>query len=228
MTDPNRTAISLLVDRSGSMRKIKEAAEDSVNEFVRAQAAAAGRVTIRIVQFDSSDHWGVGLGEGEDWYLVSCPSTPAGDVPEFTLEPRGRTALYDAMVKSLDEFGAELAALPENERPGTVVFAVYTDGLENASTHTSLDVRERVEHQIGVYGWHVVYLGANQDAILEGAKMGVPQASSMTYDATADGVRSAGASFESIVASASAGGPAEFTDEDRKRASKTARKPRKS
>jgi hypothetical protein len=230
MTDPTRTAICLLIDRSGSMQLNLKVTQDVIDEYVQAQAAAPGQVTVRIVQFDAPDAW---MGKEEapagDWYLVHCPSTPAKDVPPFLLQPRGMTALYDAVVITVDEFGAELGALPENERPGTVVLAILTDGEENASTrYNNLDVKARITHQIDAYRWHVVYLGANQDAVLEGAKMGIPMASSITYDATEDGVESAGEALQGYTAVASAGGPAAFTDYDRERASKTARPGRKS
>jgi hypothetical protein len=223
MTNPNRTAVCLCVDRSGSTQLNRKVTQDTIDEYVKAQAAAPGQVTVRIVQFDAPGKW---TGQGEDpwdWYLVHCPSTPAKDVPPFILQPRGMTALYDAVVITVDEFSAELGALPEDERPGTVVLAILTDGEENASErYNSLDVKARIEHQIDAYQWHVVHLGANQDAILEGAKMGIPQASSITYDATEDGVAAAGEALRAYTVTASAGGPAEFTDEDRKRASKSA------
>ncbi|MDQ1623528.1 MAG: hypothetical protein QOH19_1946 [Actinomycetota bacterium] len=55
------------------------------------------------------------------------------DVPPLDLRPRGRTALHDAMVRLIGEAGAELAGLPEDERPGTVLEAILTDGHENSS-----------------------------------------------------------------------------------------------
>ena len=37
-----------------------------------------------------------------------------------------------------DELGKKFAAMPEEDRPDAVVFAILTDGLENASTRFSL------------------------------------------------------------------------------------------
>jgi hypothetical protein len=109
MTDASRTAICLVIDRSGSMRAIKDTTQDSINEFVHAQKSNPGRTTIRIVQFDAP-----GWDGNTDWYMVHCPSTEVHDVPEFELHPRGMTALYDAVARAISEFGAELAALPED------------------------------------------------------------------------------------------------------------------
>lgn len=216
MTDPTYTAICLLVDRSGSMASIQEATQDSINEYVGAQRERPGRTTITIIQFDSRDTFGP--REGADWYLTHCPSVDPALVPSFELHPRGRTALYDAMVKAIDKFGAELGGLPEAQRPGTVIFAVLTDGKENASDSSADDVATRVTRQRDEYGWEIVYLGANQDAILEAQKMGVAAHSSMTYAATDRGTRSTVESLGAYTASAAGRQRAAFSDDDRRRA----------
>jgi hypothetical protein len=129
------------------------------------------------------------------------------------------TAIYDAMGRAIDEFGAELGALPEPQRPSTVIFAVMTDGRENSSIEeTAATVKARVSHQINTYRWHVLYLGANQDAILEAAKVGVPTASAITYDATDRGTRSVLDSANTYTASAVAGERAGFTEAQRRAA----------
>jgi hypothetical protein len=224
VTDPHYTALCVIVDRSGSMDAIRDAAQDSINEFIGAQRRRPGRTTLRIVQFDAPEDPGARLADADviddgavdDWYLVHCPSIPAADVPLFELHPRGMTALYDAIGRGVDEFGAELAALPEAQRPGTVIFAILTDGLENASKReTAKSVRERVTHQQEAYGWTFIYLGANQDAILEGAKLGVPARTSLTYTASSGGTRSTVESLGEVVAAAAAGEEAAFSDAQR-------------
>lgn len=207
MTDSAYTAICLLIDRSGSMQSIKDATEEAINGFVHEQAAGAGRRTIRIATFDT--------GAPE----LVCLSTPAADVSPFALAPRGSTALLDAMGTTITAFGAELAALPEDERPGQVVFAVMTDGLENASTdYTWPQIKEMVEHQENVYGWNVVYLGANQDAIKVGGQLGVRPGSTLTYSADDQATRSAIGATSAYVTKVASGGAAAFTAEQRRAA----------
>lgn len=210
MTRADYTAIKLLIDRSGSMAAIKRAAEDGINEFINSQHGEPGHRTISIAVFDADDTHRMR-------YDRVCPSTPAVEVPRFELAPRGLTPLLDAMAKAITEFGNELAGMPEDQRPATVIFAVMTDGLENASHaydwHT---IKEMVERQQRDYSWHVVYLGANQDAIAVAADMGIPQDSAMTYAATDHGTRSATHSMGAYVTSAACGQSAAFTDEQRK------------
>jgi uncharacterized protein YegL len=211
MTDPNYTAIALLVDRSGSMHVIQQSADDAINEFINTQRTAAvgeQRRTVRVSQFDHL-------------YENVHKSLNAKDVPRFQLFPSGMTALHDAMAQSIREFGEELAALPEDERPSTVIYAVMTDGMENASvTHTREQVRKMVQHQEEVYKWQVLYLGANQDAIQVGFGLGVRQERSLTYSASNAGTSSVVNSLGDYVAVAAAGAPAGFTDEDREEAAK--------
>ena len=57
-----------------------------------------------------------------------------------------------------------------------------TDGMENASREwTHPRIKELIEQQTRDYGWQFLYLGADQDAIEEGAKMGFAAGKSMTY-----------------------------------------------
>jgi hypothetical protein len=203
MTNPDYTAIMLLIDRSGSMHTIQTDAEGGVNTFIANQAKADGRRTVRIAQFN------------HDYTLVHA-STDAVDVPKFQLWPSGNTALLDAMGRAITEFGEELAALPEDERPGTVILAVMTDGMENWSQEYSWDaIKTMVNHQEENYGWQVIYLGANQDAIETGRRIGVRHDRSMSYTSSGIGTRSVLNSMDTYVASAAAGAPAAFTEAQR-------------
>jgi hypothetical protein len=78
--------------------------------------------------------------------------------------------------------GERLAALPEQDRPASVIVGVMTDGYENASRDWTHDrIKALIEQQSHEYGWQFLYLGADQDAIEEGAKMGFAAGKSMTY-----------------------------------------------
>ena len=80
--------------------------------------------------------------------------------------------------------------MPEEDRPDAVVFAILTDGLENASTRFSLpDVKARIAHQSEKYSWDFRFLAANQDAVLTGHGMGLNAASCRTIHADGKGVR---------------------------------------
>jgi len=204
VVDSNYTALSVLLDRSGSMQRIRSDAEGGLRALIAEQRTVPGRVTLRLAQFD-------------EHYEVVHPSQSLHQVGEPSLQPRGQTALLDAWGRAMGEFGEELAALPEDQRPGSVVFAVITDGLENASQEwTQQQVSDKVREQTDRWGWTFLYVAANQDAIAEGAKYGVPSAQSVSYTADSDGTQSAFASTSSAVTRTRGGGSAGFTEAQRR------------
>lgn len=169
MTDADLTQIYFLLDRSGSMQSIKSDTEGGFAAFVEEQRAGAGRCRVTLAQFD-------------DRYEVVYADRDLADVGPLDLQPRGSTALLDSMARLITSAGESLAALPEDRRPGTVIVAVMTDGLENASRewrHPA--IRSLVEQQTREYGWQFLYLGADQDAVEVGASVGVPAGQSITY-----------------------------------------------
>ena len=165
------TDITLVVDRSGSMSSIRSDAEGGVNEFIRTQAAEPGEALLTLVQFDTQ-------------YDFVHRGVPIGDVPSYTLQPRGATALLDAVGRAINETGSRLASMTEAERPGLVIFVVMTDGLENSSVEfTKAKIKEMIEHQQQNYNWQFTFLGANQDAFAEAGAMGIQAAGAANYKA---------------------------------------------
>lgn len=204
MTDPNYTAIAMLTDRSGSMNSVADDAVGGINNFLAEQRKLPGKCTVRISQFD-------------DHYEVVCESLPVDDVPEQYLLPRGMTALMDAWGKLITEFGEELAALPEDRRPGNVIFVVTTDGMENASKEWTRErLYAKVKEQQEKYGWQFLYLGADQDAVKIGGSYGVARGQTMSFDNTSAGNQAAYAAMTTTVSAVrTKGGPAILTpDED--------------
>ena len=169
MTDQTLTHLYFLLDRSGSMQSIKSDVEGGFAAFLDEQRAAPGRCRVTLAQFDGH-------------YDVVHRDLDVHATPPLSLQPRGMTALHDAMGRLVTDAGHELAALPEDRRPGTVIVAIMTDGLENASKEwTGAAIKALVEQQSTDYGWQFMYLGADQDAVEVGTSLGVPAAQSMTY-----------------------------------------------
>jgi hypothetical protein len=169
MTDQNLTHIYLLLDRSGSMQSIKTDTEGGFSAFVEEQKRTDGECRVTLAQFDNH-------------YEVVYADRPIADVPPLELQPRGSTALLDAMGKLITDAGAGLARLPDDRRPGTVIVAIMTDGYENASqewTHPA--IKSLVEQQTEQFGWQFLYMGADQDAIEVGRNIGIKADHSVTY-----------------------------------------------
>ncbi|KUI22108.1 hypothetical protein AU195_06720 [Mycobacterium sp. IS-1496] len=162
--------MAALLDRSGSMATSKEATEDGWRELIAEQRLQPGRCDVTLAQFDTH-------------YERLYSATPIDEVPEFVVEPRGRTALLDAVGTFVTEVGQELSAIPEPRRPGQVICLIMTDGMENASREWNWDaVRRLVTQQQEQWNWTFIFLGANMDAVTVGGRMGVADTTSITYD----------------------------------------------
>ena len=163
------TDITLVVDRSGSMQKIREDAEGGVNTFIQEQAKHPGEALLTLVQFDTE-------------YEFVHRGMPIKQVPPYTLVPRGNTALLDAVGRAINETGERLAKMAEDVRPGLVVFVITTDGLENSSKEFSkAQIKEMIVRQQSAYKWQFIFLGANQDAFAEAGAMGVGPSGAANY-----------------------------------------------
>jgi len=172
--------VALVLDASGSMTHLRDSTVATMKEFFTSLASPGDRVTIDLWQFDDRVRHlldGVDLASGS---LEAVESYATG----------GCTALYDAICTGIDGLGAKFAAMRESDRPDAVVFAILTDGFENASkSFTVRDVKSRIEHQTDKYAWNFRFLAANQDAVLTGREMGLAMECCKTIDASGDGVR---------------------------------------
>jgi hypothetical protein len=189
MTNPDYTAILFDIDKSGSMWDIKTDMEGGINTVLEEQKKLPGKVTVDVAYFSNTTTY-------EDTFLSL-------DDTKIEIKPGGMTALYDSIVISTTKFGEALAALPEDERPGTVLVVVVTDGLENVSREATVeDVKRVITEQQDTYGWEFVFLGANQDAIETGETFGLRKGASMTYTANAAGTMDASNFINATITSA--------------------------
>ena len=203
-TNADLTLIGVLVDRSGSMAQWREDMQGGLNAFVESQASEPGDAEITLAQFDTK-------------YELVWPLGRINDAPKYTLMPRGCTALLDAMGRFITEVGEELAKRDEADRPGKVIVCIVTDGLENSSVDWTRDmVKALVEQQSSQWHWEFVFLGADMDAVQEGASVGVPQKSSLTFDKA--NARLTYAMASDYVSTVRGGRKAAFSEQDRKSA----------
>ena len=211
MTNPDLMLIAALLDRSGSMQSIADDTRGGFDAFIAKEREQPGTTLVTLAQFD-------------DEYESVYQNTPVDQVPPLTLEPRGTTALLDAIGRFITEIGSGLAALPEEDRPGEVSVLVLTDGHENASREWAKDaVKQLISQQEDKYGWDFVFLGANIDAVDVGTALGFSAGKSLTYDASSQGVGGAFASVSSYNSrkrsrGAKSASDITFDDADRRRA----------
>lgn len=156
------THITIIGDRSGSMQSVQGAAQQGINGLISEQKALPGDCTLLLADFD----------EAEPFRIVHDGSLASA--PRYDLVPRGGTPLLDAVGLGIVRTGEILSAIPEPNRPDKVIFAIQTDGMENASREYSLDtVRQLIKDQTEKYGWQFLFLGTGSGSWSQGAAMGI-------------------------------------------------------
>jgi hypothetical protein len=150
------TEIVMIVDRSGSMQPLCDDAIGGFNTFLADQQKQPGAANLTLVLFD-------------DKYEVPVDAESIQEVAPLnhdTYVPRGSTALFDAMGKTINQVGLRLANMQEQDRPGKVIVVTITDGQENASQEfNKAKISEMVKHQEEKYGWKFLFLSSDMAAM---------------------------------------------------------------
>ena len=167
------TEIVCVIDRSGSMDSIKGDAIGGFNNFLNEQKKLPGAVNMTIIQFDNE-------------YMIMCSGKPIAEVEpltEKTYQPRGSTALLDAIGRSISEV---------NQRnPEKAIIVILTDGQENSSNEYTKQGIKLMIAECEKKGWVVIYLSAHSDAFKDAHSVGVPMNNVMSFKSDAKGANTA-------------------------------------
>jgi uncharacterized protein YegL len=208
--------ISILLDRSGSMERIRNDIIGGFNTFLNPQKQHSGYATLSLTQFDLPNG---GKPRFEEVYHF-IPIQNVAELTTSTFIPRGNTPLFDALGESITKLGEHLSSMPEEVRPFKVIYVVITDGEENSSKKFSKQqILEMINHQIESYKWDFVFLSADPAAFREAQTLGFRSNQSMVYAANTIGVRTMYSSFGEATSKVRSGlkDSVTFTEEDRKK-----------
>jgi hypothetical protein len=173
------TDITVILDCSGSMDLIKSSTIEGFNTFLRAHQAEGTNVRITLVKFNHEYTLAFEEKKIKKKYFLN----------EANFVPNGTTALLDAIgrtIKSVDSRIEKHAV-----KPG-VIIAIITDGHENSSRfYTQNDIKKTIKKRSDKNNWNFMYLGANQDAIFEGNRLGISSGYSHNFKASKVGVERA-------------------------------------
>ena len=189
------TEIVFVLDESGSMDTIRTDVIGGFNSFVADQKALPGEAYLTLVKFSSYGNM--------QTVFEHVSIAEVKDLTFGSYTPGGMTALLQAMHVTIDNVGKRLSDLTEDERPNKVIMVIMTDGEENNSgnKYSKKTISEKITHQSEVYKWEFLFPGANQDAIAEGASMGIDGAKSLTYQASARGTKAMYSTISNAVSS---------------------------
>lgn len=161
-------SMHVMVDASGSMAAMGEAVFRGAAELVE---SVPDEARVRVSYFNREVQTGSVRTKSECLEQLGRPRCG------------GSTSLYDAIVSAVE---------CEEHGPAstTTTIVVVTDGIDNTSMHTVADARAAVA-RAHAKAWRVLFVGANQDAVLAAEAFGIPNERALTFGATADNVRSA-------------------------------------
>jgi len=172
------TDITIVLDKSGSMGSIREATVKSINDYMRAVDEVPGDGCWTMVTFDDP---GSAVGAGEAFPRVVFGQVDTKHRPLLELQdyvPRGGTALIDAAYTIISGLRERVKDKGPQHK---VLVVIVTDGQENSS---KLYTRDQLRELIGRCtkdGWQFLYLGANQDAFAESAKLNIDNSRSTFF-----------------------------------------------
>ena len=153
--------ITTILDRSGSMQNMTGQVIKSFNAFLLEQKAVDGEATISLIQFDH---------EYEVNYLAA-DIQEAQELNEDTYQPRGTTALLDAIGRTIVSIWKRLE---DAEEAGDVVVVITTDGMENASREYSRgQIRDLIQHCEKSLGWKFIFLAADEASFQQHESFGM-------------------------------------------------------
>lgn len=164
------TELVFVLDESGSMHGCEADTIGGFNGLIDELRAAGGEVKVTAICFSHDVRTVLDCVDVKD----------VRPLTEKDYRPSGGTALLDAVGSTIDAVGLRLSNTPEDERPEKVLFAITTDGEENASRGYTLEsVKNKVKHQSEKYSWEFLFFGANIDAF--GAADGIGVGADRTH-----------------------------------------------
>lgn len=191
------TEIVLVIDRSGSMVSIRPDMEGGVNQFLNDQKQVPGDARVTVVMFDTV-------------YEIPFAGVPIRTVGQVHIQPRGNTALLDAMGRAISDTAERVKAQPADK----VIVIIVTDGQENSSREFSKDqvqklIAERPD-------WQFLFLGEDMSTIAESHKLGVAPVNTINFVKSAKSTHTMYSNLSKNVASYRSGGAASaaFTAQD--------------
>ena len=157
--DPRTTLVSFILDESGSMLPYEASVRASVNEMLQLYRDCGQNIYISIYKF--SDNGGAFVRT----LYRSVPIGSVGNLTDAQYNPAGQTPIFDATWQAIADMDADVnpATYPARANWRKVVI-VQTDGLDNRSFRTAIDINGRVNNRESGQGWQFMYLGTNNGA----------------------------------------------------------------
>lgn len=171
------TELVIIIDKSGSMHGLEKDVVGGFNALIDEQRKE-GKTKVTTVFFNDKVDF---LYDGVDISQIK-------HINGRNYQPRGCTALLDAIGDSISLIKAKHSKLREQDLPKHTIFSIMTDGLENASREYSY---KRIKDMIKLQkkcGWDFIFQAANIDTEYEANRLGIDRDMAMSFITDSDGV----------------------------------------
>ena len=173
-TTSNKTLISIVVDRSGSMESMNGETAGALSSFIKDQSN--GNTFVTASRFDNTC----------ERFIDLKPSTEV-TISNEDVEPRGMTSLYEAIGTSVNY------TVSISQDFDKVIFVILTDGHENSSKNEykgesgRMLIKEMISGKEKSAGWSFFFLGANIDSQTVGDSLGMRGGRCINFSASSEG-----------------------------------------
>jgi uncharacterized protein YegL len=175
------THVALVVDRSGSMSSVEEAAFAGINEQIKTlkdTGSQGGETFVTYIQFDHIS----------DLVFDKKPSTDLQEITRDQYSPRGTTAMYDAVWTAIKRLKDGV----KETKDTAYLVVVISDGGENASREVTGSQLSTEIKQLQASGkWTFAYMLSNQDLSAVQQDLGLRQGNVAAFISTAAGTTDA-------------------------------------
>jgi Mg-chelatase subunit ChlD len=182
----NKTTLyQFIIDRSGSMSGLEQMVVGGYNEHLSAvrnmQATYPDQqFLVSLLTFD----------DDVQWLVKPAPINELKELPSDAFQPRGMTALLDAIGKGIHQIESEYDTKIQNDEM-SVVLVIITDGEENASRFFNLrSIAKKIKERDQTGKWTFSFIGCDFDASNISKKLNIRRENVRNYEKKAYGLMS--------------------------------------
>ena len=173
-----KTIVNFILDKSGSMDDSRDATISGFNEYLSTLKKEKGDILFSLTLFDT---------EITKKHVV-IPLSKVKKLTRKTYVPDGMTALYDAVVETVESANEKISEIKEKTKSLVVIM---TDGQENSSSQHDQSCLKDLIKKLEKENWTFVFLGANQDSWLTTGDWGLSMNNVANFNSSVAGTRSA-------------------------------------
>jgi Mg-chelatase subunit ChlD len=174
----NKTTLyQFIIDRSGSMSGLEQMVVGGYNEHLSAvknmQATYPDqKFLVSLLTFD----------DDVQWLVKPAPINELKELPSDAFQPRGMTALLDAIGKGIHQIESEYDTKIQNDEM-SVVLVIITDGEENASRFFNLrSIANKIKERDQTGKWTFSFIGCDFDASNISKKLNIRRENVRNYN----------------------------------------------